>query len=128
MPKIKSIVKETAEETTSAPLFDPFEYHREELEDHNVTLPAHPMIKLLGRIQDVAGGIATIIEINNRDTTEKEGYANPQVLLSPNDHWQLSRLSIAALKMLGDKADELTDWAYKYHTPEGRAENGADHG
>jgi len=58
----------------------------------------------------------------------KERGANEfgQALLSPNDHWQLSRLSIAALKMLSDKADELTDWSYKYHTPEGRAENGGD--
>jgi hypothetical protein len=124
MSKVKSIVKKPTEETITGPLFEPFKYHREELENHNVNLPAHPMIRFLGRIQDVASGVAKIIEINNRDDTENDASENPQVLLSPNDHWQLSRLSIAALEMLGDKADELTDWSYRYYVPEGRAEHG----
>ena len=55
---------------------------------------------------------------------KNNGSANPQVLLRPNDHWELARLSIATLEMLSDKADELTEWAYKYHTPEGRTEHG----
>ena len=75
------------------------------------------MIRFLGRIQDVTSGVAKIIEINNRDDTENDASENPQVLLSPNDHWQLSKFSIAALEMLGDKADELTDWSYRYHAP-----------
>jgi len=127
MSKVKSIVKETEEETAELPpLFEPFKWHREEVFQPNVKLPAYTIIRFLGHTQDVASGVATIIEINTRDDAEKESSANPQVLLSPNDHWQLSRLSIAALKMLSDNAHELTEWAYKNHTPEGRAENGGD--
>jgi len=123
MFKVKSIVKETAEETTPEPLFEPLKYHQEEVEKVSVRLPGYPIMSFLARTRDVAGGVATILEIRERNVTVTS-FENPQVFLRLGDGWNLARLSIAALELLRDETDKLTKWAYKYHTPEGRAEHG----
>ena len=56
MSKVKSIVKETEEETEELPpLFEPFKWHREEVDE--AKLPGRAEMRFAGTVIDVTSGI-----------------------------------------------------------------------
>lgn len=121
MSKVKSIVKEPAEETTPEPLFEPFKWHHEEVE--KVKLPGSRVMDFTGQVIDVTLGVKTILEMKHFDKLQG-GFDGDQRLLNEHYHGNLERLCIASLEMLYESAEGLSNWAYEYQTPEGRAEHG----
>jgi len=115
MSKVAPIV----EETISQPLFERYTLHK--IEAQKAMLPGYPVMKLAGKVADIAHGVATILEIKRRDDLEAE-FENQKVFFNDADHCSLTCLSIAALELLRDEAVSITEWAYNVHTPEGRAE------
>ncbi len=118
MSKVKSIVKETKE---LPPLFEPFKWHREEVE--KVNLPGFRVMHFAGKVIDVTNGVKTILEMKNFDDLQYPPDGD-QRLLSNAHQGNLDRLCIASMEMLYESAEDLSNWAYEYQTPEGRAEHG----
>jgi len=118
MSKVTPIVEETKELT---PLFEPFKWHREEVDE--AKLPGRAEMHFAGTVIDVTSGVQTILEMRHFDELRKTSETKRR-LLSDARYENLARLCIASLGMLNDCATNHTDWAYKHHTPEGRTEYG----
>lgn len=99
-------------------IFEPFQWHREETE--NAMLPGGAVMRFTGAVKDLSLGAMTILEILERDELAEEG-GDPKIL-NKCDASRLMRIAIASLRLLGEDADEITEWAYEHHTPEGKQE------
>jgi hypothetical protein len=100
------------------PLFTRFKWHQKAVE--KATIPGYRYAELAGMVRDVASGCATILQLVD-DSSIRHGCDEPQ-LLSKFDIGNLTRLAIHSLETLNNIATEELDWAYEYHTPEGKAE------
>lgn len=112
----ESILTPTTPDTSA--LFEPFQWHRKETE--NASLPGEAVMRFASEAQDISNGARTILEILERDNLmdHEEG----RKLFNDNVRGSLLRMAITSLSQLSDSSDHLIDWAYKYHTAEGRAE------
>ncbi|TAK82807.1 MAG: hypothetical protein EPO12_06700 [Aquabacterium sp.] len=100
----------------------PFRWHRDEVE--KVSLPGAVVMDFAGLARDVAYGVQTLLELLETNELRKSNMEAP--LMNACDAGNLERLAITSLKVLGDSAEKLQTWAFKCHTPEGRAEEARD--
>lgn len=103
------------------PVMEDFRWGMDAIYDRKHTVPMAAFAMFADTVRDITSGAATTLEIACRDETAAN-CADMEVLLSKVDISNLERLSLAALKLLNEKAAELQDWAYDHHTPEGKAE------
>lgn len=99
-------------------IFEAFQWHREETE--NTMLPGGAVMRFASAAQDLSLGAQTILEILERDSLAEEH--GDRKILNNCDAGRLQRMVISSLRMLGDECEEIMEWAYEHHTPEGKAE------
>ncbi len=102
---------------------EPHQWHRKAVE--NALIPGRNVADFAGRVMDIAGGIASLSSLLVENQRLLDG-DNPdkKPLFSEFHSDVLQRLvTTCAFDLRGD-AEELLDWAYKYHTPEGKKEHG----
>ena len=99
-------------EAPSKAIFEPFEWHRVPL-GASSSVPAHVSADFAAEVQDVTRGVRTILQILERDAQEAElvddDGGDVPALLSPLHAEHLRRLCIAALELLGDRAEQTVD-------------------
>ena len=109
--------------TTNEPIFSAFEWGHEGVNAEGVTIPGRVFAKLVNQTRDITHGVATIMEILERDMLSED--ADEPCIFRGSESSVLMRLAIRSAHMLRDETERLTDWAYKYQTPEGRKEHAA---
>lgn len=113
-----------ADTNTSKPIFSAFEWGHDEVNAQGVTVPGDVYADLLNKTRDITHGVATILEILERDRLSTE-FDNDRPILSMHAESALMRLAIRSAHMLRDETERSTQWAYDHCTPEGRKERGA---
>lgn len=115
----------TAVDSTSCPtdtaIFEPFQWHRDEVE--RAKLPGRAIMSFATKAQDISTGAKTILEILEADELAED--ADRRRLLNEAHRGHLLRMVITSLGMLGETSDEIMEWAFEHHTPEGRKEAAA---
>ncbi len=102
------------------PAFEAYNTARRELHNPKGTVPLSNFAKLAAKTLDLSYGVATVLKLIEADMLERDAQLKP--LLSVPDVGTLLRLTIQVTDGLGEEAQQSLDWAYDYHTPEGRAE------
>jgi hypothetical protein len=105
-------------ESDTKPLFKSFEWHMKPVED--ALIPGRHFADFAGKVRDVASGCETILHLIENHTTHESCDGRP--LLSDYHIGNLMRLAISSLSDLNVEAAQSLDWAYDYHTPEGKAQ------
>jgi len=121
----------TVQPTTAAPeatayqrpryLFEPFSWHSVPI-TATKQLPAHVMADFAGEVQDVARGVRTVLQMIEQDRLDAEnvdddGNASSPPLLSIGHTANLSRLCIATLELLAERAEKEIDWVEERSRP-----------
>lgn len=102
------------------PAFEAYNTARRELHNPKGTVPLSNFASLAARTLDLSYGVATVLKLIEADMLERAAQVKP--LLSVSDVGTLLRLTIQVSDGLGEEAQQSLDWAYDYHTPEGKAE------
>jgi hypothetical protein len=108
-----------ADTNTSKPIFSAFEWGHDAVNADGVTVPGRVYADLLNKTHDITLGVATILEILERDRLSAE-FGDDRPILSVHAESALMRLAIRSAHMLRDEAEHSTQWAYDQCTPEGR--------
>lgn len=103
--------------------FEPFAYGHKEVE--HASLPGGAVQRFADLVQDISMGSETILRLiewdEMRGDDHKEEVGAPPPVLSVTSRSILMRLVAANMDVLSSEAERLREWAYKHHTPEGRA-------
>ena len=102
-------------------------YHREEAE--NTNLPGGAVMRFTAMAADVTNGAKEILELLMWDSLRREGVEGSdtpeleqQPVLTPYSRGVLMQFARASLDMLNRESERMQEWAFEYHTPEGRSE------
>lgn len=117
----------TAKEIEEAGRVKPYTFHRAETE--NINLPGSSVMSFIGRVSDVSNGVEQVLELlmwdekrrNNVDESDRPELEQQPVLTAYN-RGALMRFACTSLDMLDRECDRMREWAFEYHTPEGRIE------
>ncbi len=102
--------------------FEPYKWARKEVDDSDVMIPGSGYADLAGKANEISQGISVILEMIEVSGLERENDERP--LLSPYAEGALLRLAIRSANTLAESAEEGMNWAYRFHTKEGRKEHG----
>lgn len=110
------------------PLFEEFQRFRSEVDD--ARLYGRPVRQFATLAADLAGGAAAVLHLtmddDNRAQSRKDQApadlerSADSPLMHPGHLWKLQRMAAASLEQLESEAERLMEWAYEYHTPEGK--------
>lgn len=104
------------------PLFRPFQWHHDALDDPAVQLSASALMQFAGQAKDVVEGLGKIMEIAEADQNAR--FISPyEPMFAPVDLAALMRLGITSANLLAAEAEQLMDSAYETGTPQGRREH-----
>lgn len=98
--------------------FERFQWHRPEVE--NALLPGRDAMHFSSNLRDISGGVRTILEIIEHDDLRNAN--GERQLLDANSRGGLLRIAIFSMYRAEESIDEFMEWAFDYHTPEGRAQ------
>jgi hypothetical protein len=102
------------------PMFRPFEQFHVAVD--NAKLPGGPIRAFASTVLDLALGACTIAEMLEQDSM-RDAFDDPEPpLLNDFHRGTLQRMLIAQSRVLATEAQNVMDWAYEDHTPEGRAD------
>lgn len=101
-------------DTTKGPIFEAFRWADDDLYDDHVTVPGRVFADLTNTVRDIASGVATILEIMERDRLAKED--GERAMLPHIEAESLSRLAIQAAKLLEAEAQRGAYWAAEHRT------------
>ena len=101
------------------PAFEAYNTARRELHNPKGTVPLSNYASLAAKTHDLSYGVSTILKLIEADMLERAAEVKP--LLSVSDAGTLLRLAIQVTDGLGEEGQQCLNWAYDYHTPEGRA-------
>lgn len=103
--------------------FEPIEYGHKEVE--RASLPGGAVQRFANLVHDISAGSETILQLIEWDEMRADAHMEdakaPPPVLSVTSRSTLMRLVVANMGALTQEAESLREWAYKHHTPEGRA-------
>jgi hypothetical protein len=107
--------------STPNELLERFEWGRESVRGQDVTVPGDAYAHLASNAIDVGSGIQSVLSLlESNDIAEGDESVTP--LVSKADMFSLLRLAKYAAQELAKNGEESLNWAYRYHTEEGRKE------
>lgn len=105
--------------------YEPFTIGNEEVDRAN--LPGVAVRRYADHVAAISDGVRvmlTTLQWNNDLKQAKEESEHPEKEMNPpldnSDIFNIHRMMLASMEMLSNESEELMDWAYNYHTPEGR--------
>lgn len=100
------------------PHFQPYQWAQTAVDDVDVMIPGTGLADLARKTNELAEGIQTILEMIECNMLHREDGEKP--LMSPYHQGTLLRMAIRSAEILASESQQSMDWAYKYHTAEGR--------
>lgn len=100
-------------------LDDFFRWSREETE--TASLPGGHVMNFAEETADLMGGINTILNLLAENELHQDANGEGKKLFNDFVSSKLLRMAIRSSSILEERSHRLMDWAYEYHTPEGRS-------
>lgn len=72
-------------------------------------LPAERVMQAVGKIRDLTGGAALLVQILEREA-EEDQFEDGKHLFNMHDRGQLYRLLVSSSRIAADEADSLVSW------------------
>lgn len=113
----------TDQTTQSAPMSEPHETFKPFTWFDAVNppaLPAERVMQTVGKIRDLTGGIALLVQILERED-EEDQFEDGKHLFNKHDRGQLYRLLVASSRIAADETDGLVSWIQERSSTSGNS-------
>lgn len=102
------------------PSYQDYKWANRAVDDTDVRIPGTAFSDLASDTNEISIGISVILKLIEFNMLQVEGDQKP--LFSAFESGALIRLAIRSADLLSAKTEETMEWAYRFHTAEGRKE------